>query len=276
MDVPPSQIINPANFQELFSGWDRFPDADLFAGGTNLPGSRENNIHNLPPVFICLDQLDELHHITRTEHYLEIGSMVKLNRLVNLGKTVPKVLRTCIENIAWFQVRNISTIGGNICSNPLRDIPAPLTALEAQYELRNANTTRWVSAFRFHSTDEMTTLNNQEILTRIRLPLHHWNYEVYKKFHTQDRQNTQALVFMAKTQKNILSEIRIICKTCAIFRNKSAEDILNGKLLPLSQKTTDEFVQNWKKFLIYKQELSEFSRNYLFNGILENIYKLSE
>ena len=276
MDTPLNQVVIPANFPELFTAWTRFPDAVPYAGGTNLIGKSENNILNLPPVFLCLDKLPELQHITRTEHYLEIGAMAKLNRLINLGKKVPEVLRACLENIGGVQLRNIATIGGNICTRRLLDLPPLFTALDAQYELRNAQTTRWVSAARFHSQSEQTVLEKHELLTRIRLPLHQWDYAIYKKFCGEDYFSSESLVFLAITRKNILSEIRIVYKTGVILRNKNAEDILNGKYLPFSRKTAEEFIENWRDFLAQKKEESDFSKNTLINSIQENIYNLCE
>jgi len=278
MDAPLNQVIIPVNFQELFSAWSRFPDAVCYAGGTNIIGRQENNVLNLPPAFLCLDKIPELQNITRTEHYIEIGSMVRLNKLINLGKVVPEVLRVCLENIGGVQLRNIATIGGNICtlSSFTTDIPAPLIALDAQYELRNANNSRWVSAARFHSSVEKTAMENQELLTRIRLPLHQWDYAVYKKIIVESYLNNAALIFLAKTHKNILSEIRVVYKTRSIVRNKLCEDILNGKLLPLSKKTADDFIENWKEFMRLKRDERDITKNTLINCIQENVYNLSE
>jgi len=295
MDAPLNQVIIPSSFQELFLSWNRFPDAVPYAGGTILTRRQKKNSHELPPVYLCLDKIPELHHVTRTEHYLEIGSMVKLNRIINLGKIVPEILRNCLENIAGFQVRNIATIGGNICaainkleiktdepsgqktSILLRDIPAPLIALDAQYELKNSsNSAKWVSAARFHSPSEQNVFEKNELLSRIRLPLYQWDYAVYKKFSSKSYVNTEALVFLAKIRKNILSEIRVLYKTDVILRNKTAEDILNGKFLPLHRKTADDFIENWKEFLNHRHDESDFSKNTLLNGIQENVYNLSE
>jgi len=277
MDAPLNHVIIPANTQELFSAWNNFPGAVLYAGGTHIIGRQENNILNLPPVFISLDNLSELHKITRTEHFLDIGSMVELNRILNLGKIVPKAFYSCLEKIAGYQLRNLATIGGNICcQTKLLDLCAPLTALDAQYELKNSsNTARWVLASRFHSQENQKT-PNKELLTRIRLPIHQWDYTVYKKFYHEDYYFTESLVFLAKTRKNILSEIRIIFKSGTILRNKGGEDILNGKALPLYRKTADDFVENWREFLNNRTDESNFSKISILNSIRENVYNLSE
>jgi len=289
MDAPLSQVFFPASFHELFSAWNRFPAAVPYAGGTDYNWMQGNNIFKLPPVILCLDKLQELHRITRTEHYLEIGSMVRLNKIIWLGKVVPDVLRICLENIGGVQLRNIATIGGNICgTSRLLDVPAALTALDAQYELRNAHSTRWLSASRFHSKEdhaskegyaskeEHASLESQELLTRIRLPLHHWDYSVYKKFLPDEFINSEALVFLANAQKSVLSDIRVVYKAASIIRNKNGEDILNGKFLPLNRKTADDFIANWVEFLNGRNDVGEFSKNALLAGIEENVYNLTE
>jgi len=277
MDAPLNQVFFPDSLHELFSAWGRFPNAIPYAGGTNIIGKQKENIKDIPPIYLCLDKLEELQRITRTEHFLEIGSMIKLNRLLRLGKIVPQILSTCLKNIAGMQIRNIATIGGNICSSSrLFDLPVVLVALDAQYELRGAHNARWVSASRFHSNEEHSVLEKQELLTRIRLPLHQWDYSIYKKFNGEDMYNSEILVFLANAQKNILSDIRVVYKTRTILRNKDGEDILTGKLLPLNRRTADDFVENWKKFLYDRHDISDFSKNALINNIEENVYNLSE
>jgi CO/xanthine dehydrogenase FAD-binding subunit len=277
MDTPYSKIFYPSTFNELFSAWSSFPDAAPYAGGSDIIGRQGKNILVLPRVILCLDNLEDIHHITRSEQYLEIGAMVKLNRLARLGKIVPEILCGCIENIGGVQLRNIATIGGNICSGScLYDLPVLLAALDAQYELRTANASRWVSAVRFHSTEKHTSLGSQELLTRIRLPLHQWDYSIYKKFYSEDVYNKEILVFLAKAQKNILSEIKVFYKANTILRNKDGEDILNGKHLPLSRKTALDFVESWKGFLSGRSDVGEFSKNAVLNNIEENILHLSE
>lgn len=277
MDALLNQIFFPASFHELFSAWTRFPEAVPYAGGCDLIRKQGKNILNLPKVILCLDKLEDMHRITRTEHYLEIGAMVKLNSLIKLGKIVPEILHTCVENLAGVQVRNIATIGGNICSTVnLYDLSAPLTALDAQYELRNAHNTRWISAQRFYSTEEHSGLKNQELLTRIRLPLHQWDYSIYKKIRGNNLYNSEVFVFLARVQKNILTDIRVVYKSNTILRNKNSEDILNGKILPLHRKIAMDFIENWKTFLKDRDDVSEFSKNALLFDIKENVFILSE
>ena len=277
MDAPNNHIFFPDSLNELFSEWNNFPEAVLFAGGTDFILRQGKNVLNLPHIIICLDKLKELHRITRTEQYLEIGSMARLNKIIWLGKIVPDILCRCLETIGGVQLRNIATIGGNICcSGRMLDASAPLTALDAQYELRNAFNSRWVAAARFHASDKYPVLDNHEFITRIRLPLHKWDYSMFKKFNSESIYNSKTLIFLAKTQKNTLSDIRIIYKGNSILRNKNGESLLSGKALPLSRKTAGDFIENWHEFLNNNNEIDEFSKNEIIDCIGINIRNLLE
>jgi len=277
MDVLLNRVFFPNSFNELFSIWDQNPSALPYAGGTVLLWKQSKTIIELPPIIICLDNMQELQNITRTEHYLEIGSMVILNKIIRLGKIVPGIICDCLENIGGVQLRNVATIGGNICcTTRLLDIPAPLVALDAQYELRSAQGSRWVSASRFHSEENYNTLEKREILTRIRLPIHRWDYSTYKKFYSEDMYNHKTVTFLAKTQKNILSDIKVVCKGDTILRNKNAEGILIGSHLPLYRKIAADFVESWKEFLSGSGKIDEFSKYEIINSIEINVYNLTE
>jgi hypothetical protein len=84
------------------------------------------------------------------------------------------------------------------------------------------------------------------------------------------------VVFLAKIQKNILNDIRIVCKTDALWRNKESESIIVGKYLPLNHRIAADFVESWKAFLSGTQKMDDLSRRELLNFIEVNILNLSE
>jgi len=276
MAAQSDQIFLPTSLQELFSIWERFPFAVLYAGGTSLLRGQCGEIPELPPLIISLDKIKELDKITRTERYLELGAMVKLNQIMLLGKIVPDVLKSCLERIASPQLRNIATIGGNICNRAQgQDSTVPLLALDAQYELCGRESSRWVSASRFSSLSHGNTLNPHELVSRIRIPLDQWDYSIYRKFAGSENSAATA-VFMIKNQKNVLSDIRVVFKADAIIRDISSENSLIGKQLPLNQKIADEFLEKWKTYTAEIPEIDEQNRKRLLNFIDLAIHNLAE
>jgi CO/xanthine dehydrogenase FAD-binding subunit len=270
-----NQVFFPAAMTELFAAWNRFPDAVPFAGGAELLRNQGKHILSLPRNIISLERLEELHRITRTERYLEIGAMVTISEIIRLGKTVPEALTQSLSNIAGPQMRNLITIGGNIC-NPLRrqDTAAPLIALDARYELRTASESRWVSAPRFSALPGPPALNPQELLTRIRIPLEQWQYSLYRKF--TDDESGGGAVFMARMQKNILTDLRMVFAGQSVLRDKNSESILVGKLLPLDRRDAVHFMELWKTFLSAVELPGFMLRAKLLNFVESCILSLSD
>ncbi|MDR2071451.1 MAG: FAD binding domain-containing protein [Treponema sp.] len=253
MDGVHNQVFFPSTMQDMFTSWNRFPQAVPFAGGVSF-ARRQDSRYTLtfPAYILSLDKLNELQRITRTERYIELGAMVKLNDIINLGKTIPQVFTQALKCIAGPELRNLATIGGNICHPALRlNATAPLVALDARYELRTALTSRWISAARFSSFSGPPAFNPQELLTRIRIPREQWNYSLFKRFADPYPESGTggSLVFIARIQKNILTDLRVVFAGETVIRDKNSEAILSGKHLPLDRRDINHFIELWGAFL---------------------------
>ena len=268
MPEPAEQVLFPSNFLELFSIWNRFPHGLILAGGLEQIRNQGKHKPVFPENIISLSRLEELRKISRSERYLEIGAMVNLNQILHLGKIVPEPLVRCLELIGGPQLRNIATIGGNIC-HPLQrlDASGPMIALDAQYELRTAQSARWVPASMFSSLPGPPALTPRELLTRIRVPLEPWTYTWYRKFNTAGSGEAGGgILFMIRNEKNILTNIRVVYSGLSILREKNSETMLEGKRLPLDKKDAVTFTEKWKTCL------SAFKDNekLIFSGAEEN------
>jgi len=67
-------VFFPASYSELFSAWNRYPSAVPYAGGTALIRDKGKQILELPSIILSLERLEEMHRISRTERFLEIGA----------------------------------------------------------------------------------------------------------------------------------------------------------------------------------------------------------
>lgn len=288
MDGQHNQLFFPLTLQELFSLWDRFPDAVLFAGGTQMLRYQGKGAAELPQNLLSLHKVEELHRITRNERVLELGGMVKLNDIINLGKIVPEIFTRCLESIGGPQIRNLATIGGNICNGSLRlDTAAVLMALDAHYELRNAGSARWVSASRFYgnpeplSQDKPLPIGPQEMLTRIRIPLEQWDYSLYKKFKPDPSGKAGGvIVFIIRNQKNVLTDMRLVFAGDVVLRDRNTETRFIGKRLPIDRETAQDFVKQWETYLASLPpslpRLDDFLRANIVNFIETGLLSLSD
>jgi CO/xanthine dehydrogenase FAD-binding subunit len=280
MDAARNQVFFPSSAQDLFAAWSRFPDAVPFAGGVSFARNRDNRYAlTLPANILSLDGLSELQRITRTEQYIEMGAMVRLNDIINLGKPIPPVFTRALECIAGPEVRNLATIGGNICHPAYRlNATAPLIALDARYELRTTVTSRWISAARFSSFSGPPVFNSQELLTRIRIPLEQWNYSLFKRFTDPhpESEGGGALVFIARIQKNILTDLRVVFAGETVIRDKNSEAVLAGKHLPLDRRDISHFIELWKAFLSAVNSPGVMMKARMLNFIEEAAMELAD
>ncbi len=90
-----------------------------FAGGTDLLGLMKNEIYS-PKQLVNLKNINSLSYIRKDSDELKIGALTKLNKIANneIVKSKFSVLSQAINEIATLQLRNIGTIGGNICQRP--------------------------------------------------------------------------------------------------------------------------------------------------------------
>jgi CO/xanthine dehydrogenase FAD-binding subunit len=264
MDVPINQVYTPTILSELFTFWDRFPNSIIYAGGTALLRNQTRIRLQLPENLINIDRIDELQRISRTERYLEVGSTVTLNSLLKTGKIVPEILTETLQHVGTFPIRNLATLGGSLCALLPRktDVTAVLVALEALYEIKNENSSRWISAARFNTTAGSVVLGKKELISRIRIPLEHWDYHFYQKFgnHYLIDARGGVLIILIKAQKDILSDIRIVFTGSSIIQNRTLETTVIGKGLPLSEREIQDFIEQWENYLSQNSEITLYLR----------------
>lgn len=279
MDGLHNQVFAPPNLTELFSAWARYPDAVPYAGGTDIVRNQGGRVFRLPRNILSLCQIEELRRISRTERYLEVGAAATLAEVLALGKIIPGALRSAIEEIASPQVRNLATIGGNVCCPGRRlDTFAPLVALDARFELRTATTTRWVAAARFAPGPGAPQLLGAELLTRIRIPMETWNYTVQRRIGGLGRptDDCASFTFIARAERDILSDVRMALAGTELVRDREIENAIVGKALPLTQKEGAFFVDRWKERLEGVPYPADLLKDRFFNLIESAVLGLAE
>jgi CO/xanthine dehydrogenase FAD-binding subunit len=191
----------------------------------------------LPPHSLCVRPKadDELMVIDRRERYIELGSAVTLSTILSITKRrLSPVFFEAVESIAVPFVRNLATIGGNICAlgRPRTLFPV-LLALDARLEFRSQNETLFIPIGKF------TTVPSGMILTKIRLPIFDWEVNIFKRLGPPRifTENSASFVFLAMTEKGILSDLRIAYSNDTVYRSRELENRLIGTRLPLSKKT---------------------------------------
>jgi len=160
----------PSTLDEAFLLAGEIPDSRFVAGGTDLLVQLRKGEPE-PPALISLRGLRELSGV-ETSKRVRIGATVPLSD-VEANPAVADMFPALAESIARLgsrQIRNVATVGGNLCNaSPAADTAPPLLIYGASVELRDAGGTREVTLEDFLQGPGRTALRPGEILTAILL-----------------------------------------------------------------------------------------------------------
>ena len=240
MKMPEPQVYRPQHLNELLTLYSRHPDACLLAGGTAALGSFA--LGATPEILIDLTTAQELKRIRRTDRFMDIGPALSISRILSTGRhVIPRVLYDALSSAASYSLRNVVTLGGNICqASPYSSPLTALYALESRLELRTSGASRWLPVTRFITGDGETNLRSGEILTAIRIPFGEWNLGIFRKISTQSSLSPPALTFcgLARLAKQEIQDLRIAIGSVnrTVIRNRKLESPLVGHKIPLSDR----------------------------------------
>jgi carbon-monoxide dehydrogenase medium subunit len=153
---------------------DRAGRARVLAGGTDLIIQMEGGRHH-PEAIVFLGRMPELREIRfdpRTG--LTVGAMATL-REIELHPAIqdryPVLARGAAE-VGSVQIRNLATLGGNMCNaSPSADTSPSLLVLDAEVRILGPGGERSVPITNFWTGPGRTVLAPGEIVTSVHLPL---------------------------------------------------------------------------------------------------------
>jgi CO/xanthine dehydrogenase FAD-binding subunit len=165
------KVFLPRTLRECRSILDGEPDARVYAGGTDLlVQMRHGNVD--PPALICLERIPELQGVRLESATLRLGAGVTHTALLKdrLVRQYLPVLHKALTTLGSPLIRNMGTVGGNICTaSPAGDTLPPLYVLAAEVELHARETIRLMPLSEFITGPGQTQLAKGEILAGIRV-----------------------------------------------------------------------------------------------------------
>ena len=167
----PREYHRPDNLREAISLLSSLgKKAKVIAGGTDL-------LVNKPPEVECLVDIAslDLDYIRKNEDGIHIGAATTLDLIENspMRSTGPyAVLSEAASLMATPTVRNMATIGGNICNaSPAADLPLALMALDATVRTVGLNGSRILPIGDLFEDVNKTKLSEDEVLIEVHIPL---------------------------------------------------------------------------------------------------------
>jgi CO/xanthine dehydrogenase FAD-binding subunit len=147
-------------------------DAKVIAGGQSLVPMLNFRLL-APAVLVDLNRIPGLAGVDEHEGGLRIGALTRHHTLETseLVKARFPVLHAAMQFVAHLAIRNRGTIGGSLShADPAAELPTMAVLLDAEIEAQGPNGARTIAAQDFFESALATALEEDEIVTEIRLP----------------------------------------------------------------------------------------------------------
>lgn len=210
----------------------------IIAGGTDLLvqiKERKLDVDRL----ISLSKIPGLRFIHDDGRWINIGTMTTIRDLEQssvVQKSLP-VLFDAVEGFGSVQIRNVATLGGNICNGaPSADTLPPLLALRAQVTYQNSRGMKRQGLNEFFVGPGKTVLCREDILMEIHFEKPHTRSGgAYLKFSRRKGMDIPLLGIAVQLQTDesfsFFEEVTIALGVAAPtpIRAKQAEEVLKGE-----------------------------------------------
>jgi carbon-monoxide dehydrogenase medium subunit len=164
--------VSPSSVEEAVSVLSKRGAASLLAGGTDLLALMKLRVEE-PDCLVNLKGISGLDTIREEDGVLRIGALTRISAIL-ASSLVERRCRALHESTLDFgtpPIRNMATIGGNICrSSPGADAVPPLMVYEAEVSLVGRDGERTVPLVDFFTGPGQNVLD-REVLTEIHLRL---------------------------------------------------------------------------------------------------------
>ncbi|HEY9055397.1 MAG TPA: FAD binding domain-containing protein [Rectinemataceae bacterium] len=234
-----SDVHFPATIQEILELLDGDPDMLLLAGGTCFIGKQSSRVIEFPKSVASISRIQELRRTLRTENFIEFGACTTLTGLLSLTKgSLPDPLPRLTASIANRGIRNIATLGGNLCDpEGFHDLWPVLACMDAQVELRSLSGSRWASVYHLKSEEGTPYFPRKTILARLRIPLYSSDFCFFRKFGSSPRPGSGAcFVCLARTSGQKVEDFRLAISGAKAFRLPDYEQNIIGRRRRSGQK----------------------------------------
>jgi carbon-monoxide dehydrogenase medium subunit len=232
--LPPFDLHRPKSLEEATEVADRYgEDAAFYCGGTELLLLLKLGFASFGHL-IDLKGVEELGGVRAENGALVVGGAVthrELERSQLVRERLP-ALASMERRVANLRVREVGTLGGNLCfSDPHSDPATFLLALDAEVEYRRGGeTVRRTPISDFVVGPYQTSLGEGEVLTSVRIPeLPRGAAVVHAKFAFHERP-TATVACLARVVEGEVAEARVAVGSVGArpVRAPAAEQVLTG------------------------------------------------
>lgn len=226
----------------------------VYAGGTDLM-VRYKNETSLLPMFdkniLYIGQIDELKKVYENNEEIVIGAGCTLASLLR-NEHVPEILKKAIRGAASPAIRNMGTIGGNICNaSPAGDTLPVLYSLNSRCSVISEGLERTINIEDFIYGPRKTALEKNEMLKSITIPKENFNIVHYEKVGARKASAISKLSFagLCNVENGRVQNLRISFGAvgATVVRLKEAENLIIGREINTLDKFIKEAIEIYDK-----------------------------
>lgn len=171
--LPSFSLHRPKTLKEALELLEKLEQAKPVAGGTDLLLLLRDGACKAKNL-VDLSLIDELKYVEEGDGEIRIGAATTHNSLLQSSLIAEKApaLRDACAGIGSAQIRNLGTMGGNLCNaSPAADTAPPLLTLDATVEIASFTGLRSIPLYNLFAGPKLNSLQPNEILTEIRFPV---------------------------------------------------------------------------------------------------------
>ena len=231
--------VEPKTMDEAISLLDKYDGkAKIIAGGTDVMVQTRNRTLR-PECVVDITKIPGLDYIDYDEKRgLRLGAATTIRAIEKSSviKRVYPALAQAAEHLGSMAIRNVATVGGNLCNAmPSADTAQPLLAYSAKAKIVGPRGERVVPLDEFHTGVGKTVLKPGEILVEFQVPTPPPGTQgMYLKYTRSAVDLAVVGVAVVMTlDSGVCKDVRIVCGAVAPtpMRARKAEEIIRGKKL---------------------------------------------
>jgi xanthine dehydrogenase FAD-binding subunit len=238
----------PETLEEALAAKAEHPSLVPYAGGTDWMVNRRDDT---PLLF--LNYIPSLRGIYRTPEGIMIGACCTYAQLLE-SDLIPDILRQAIVEVASPAIRNMGTLGGNICNaSPAGDTLPVLYILDASVVLTSVRGRREAPLSSFIKGVRKTGLEQDELLESIVIPNVQFSRTYYKKIGARSAVAISKASFAAamRIEDGIVMAIPIAFGSVAptVVRRPDIEAALSGKTPAEIRGMKDNIIKMYEPYI---------------------------
>ncbi|MEM0244359.1 MAG: xanthine dehydrogenase family protein subunit M [Zestosphaera sp.] len=235
--IPEIEYVRVSELDEALRLLSRKEDVKVLAGGTDLVVDLKIGRYK-PKTIVDISGIKSLRYIVDEGDKVRIGALTRMQDIVEspvIREKLP-VLAEAASMLGSWQIRNMATVGGNLCNaSPAADSAPPLLVHEAKIKLTSIEGTREIPITEFFTGPRKTVMYKTELLHEIVVP-YDADFAKSYSYVKVGRRNSFTLSVVAiaavlKIRNKRIEDVRIALNAVAPtpVRARSVESFLKGK-----------------------------------------------